>query len=61
MTIDRQSVVDALLALLGGILGGAAVGAYTVHRYLHSGDGDKLYTHRYLSTPVNSAPQGATK
>lgn len=44
MTIDRQSVLDALWALLGGVLGGAAVGAFYIHRYLH--------------TPVNSAPPG---
>lgn len=45
MTIDKQSLIDAALALVGGILGGAAVGAFYIHRYLH--------------TPVNSAPRGS--
>lgn len=47
MKLHKQSVLDALWALFGGILGGAAVGAVTIHRY--------------LSTPVNTEPPKAAK
>lgn len=45
VTIDKQSVLDAALALTGGILGGVVVGV--------------LVARRYLATPINTAPKSA--
>lgn len=61
MTIDRQSVLDAAWALLGGAIGGVAVGAFWLHRYLSTGHGpaDKergSRTRSDMSKPVTGLP-----